>query len=131
MDEAREITTEELELLIPKNKYKRGNAVLMNKPKKEKTRIHLVLSPPLKMPKFGELSEGRIPPLGIMYIASYLREKLQEIEIKITDGLLLGIERTIQEIEGFNPHVLGLSVYTPGALGSYSIATRIKEKKPE
>lgn len=96
----------------------------------DKLRVHLVFAPPVTMPRFGELSEGLIPPLGIMYIAAYLRERVDNVEIKITDGLLIGYEKTLREIESFRPDILGLTVYTMPAVGAYAVASRIKEKYP-
>ena len=102
----------------------------MSIPTRDKLRVHLVFAPPVTMPRFGELSEGRIPPLGIMYIAAYLRERIGSVEIKITDGLLLGFKKTLWEIESFQPDILGLTVYTAPAVGAYAVASSIKEKYP-
>jgi radical SAM superfamily enzyme YgiQ (UPF0313 family) len=82
------------------------------------------------MPKYGELGEEISPPLGILYIASYLREKLPEVEIKITDGLLKGYDNTISEVRDFKPDVLGISFYTPTALSAYSLINEIKNRFP-
>ena len=49
-------------------------------------KVHFILSPPIKKPKLGELSEGRIPPLGILYLVAYLRKKIDNLQIKVTDG---------------------------------------------
>lgn len=93
-------------------------------------KIHLLFAPPIKMPKLSELSEGRIPPLGIMYLASYLRKKVNEVELKLTDGLITGFEKTLQEIEDFQPDILGVSYYTACAVGAFKLINRVKEKFP-
>lgn len=93
-------------------------------------KIQLVFAPPEKMPKLGELSEGRIPPLGIMYLASYLRSKVEGVELNLTDGLMIGFERTLQEIEDFQPDILGVSAYTACALGAFELINRVKKRFP-
>jgi anaerobic magnesium-protoporphyrin IX monomethyl ester cyclase len=99
--------------------------------KKGDLKIHLVFAPPVVMPKLGELGEGRIPPLGIMYLASYLREKIYNVEIKITDGLLLGFEETMKEVETFQPDILGISYYTASAGGAMALADHMKDRYPD
>jgi len=102
----------------------------MNRSIGDNLRVHLVFAPPLKIPKFGELSERRIPPLGIMYLASYLRSKVEGIDLKLTDGLIMGFEKTFQEIEGFQPDIVGVSFYTACALGAFELINRVREKFP-
>lgn len=93
-------------------------------------KIQFIFAPPRKMPKYGELGEGINPPLGILYIASYLREKLPDIEIKITDGLIHGYEETISQVRNFKPDLLGLSFYTPVAQSAYTLINEVKSEFP-
>jgi len=110
---------------------KEEEAISREVSKKGDLKIHLVFAPPVVMPKLGELGEGRIPPLGIMYLASYLREKIYNVEIKITDGLLLGFEETLNEIERFRPDILGISYYTASAGGAMTLADHMKARYPD
>ncbi|OHB44438.1 MAG: hypothetical protein A2Y13_08550 [Planctomycetes bacterium GWC2_45_44] len=91
-------------------------------------KVQLVFVPPRIMPKYGELGEGISPPLGILSIASYLRKKLPGVEVKITDGLLIGYDNAVREVCDFKPDLLGLSFYTPVALSAYCFINEIREK---
>jgi radical SAM superfamily enzyme YgiQ (UPF0313 family) len=66
------------------------------------------------------------PPLGILYIAGYLRHYEPSIKIKVTDGLVEGWDNTVQEIRSFNPDVVFISFLTPIAISAYALANEIK-----
>ena len=89
-------------------------------------KIHFILAPPIKKQKTGELSEGRIPPLGILYLAAYIREKISNLQIKVTDGLIEGFEKTYQEVKNFDPDILCISYFTLMALGAYKFINLMK-----
>lgn len=93
-------------------------------------KIHFIMAPPIKSPKLGELSEGRIPPLGILYLASYLRENVNNLQLKVTDGIMEGFEKTISEVKKFQPDIVGISYYTLCALGAYKLIDEIKKEDP-
>ena len=94
-------------------------------------KIHLILAPPIKKPRLEELSEGRIPPLGILYLAAYLREKIPGLQIKVTDGLVEGFEKAYREVKTFAPDILCVSYYTLTALGAYKFTNLVKKENPE
>lgn len=95
-------------------------------------KIQLVNAPLLKLGKFGEFSVNTWPPLGIMYLASYLRENYSyDLKIKLTDGTLLGKEKTIEEIINFSPDILGISASTSNSTGGYFIINEVKKKLPD
>lgn len=93
-------------------------------------KVQLVFVPPTQLPKYGELGENITPPLGILYLAGYLREKMPEVELDVIDGLGLGYEKTLERIKTFIPDVVGLSFYTPVALSAYKLANEIKSELP-
>jgi anaerobic magnesium-protoporphyrin IX monomethyl ester cyclase len=66
------------------------------------------------------------PPLGILYIAGYLRHYEPSLEIKVTDGLLEGWDNTLREIRNFNPDVVLVSFLTPIAVSAYALINEIK-----
>ena len=80
--------------------------------------------------KRQELGETMSPPLGILYLASYVRRELPEIVIKITDGLLTGSNKTKREIDNFDPDVVGISMTTASSTGGYQLSRQIKSKSP-
>jgi len=93
-------------------------------------KLHLVFAPPVKKPKQSALPEHVYPPLGILYLAGYLHKFLPELEIQATDGLLLGLEGTYNEIIRHSPDIVFISFITPCAQGAYELARRLKENAP-
>lgn len=94
-------------------------------------KIQLVSAPLLSSNKFGEFWTNNWPPLGVMYLASYLKKNFSgNLRIKITDGALLGQKRTTQEVLSFAPDVLAISALTPSSTGGYSLVNQVKEKMP-
>ncbi len=93
-------------------------------------KIQFIFAAPRKMPKFGEMGEKVSPPLGILYLAAYLRTKIPDLEISAVDGPRKGFDYTLAKIKEFNPDVLCVSYYTVSALGAYDIINEIKEFNP-
>jgi len=88
-------------------------------------KVMLVNAPPLKMLGIT----GQIyPPLGILYLASYVREKRNEGEIKAIDGYKEDREKLVNKIIQYNPRVLGVSFTTQAATGGYKLIDEIKER---
>jgi len=94
-------------------------------------KIQFVYSPPKIEAKLAELGERIGPPMGILYIASYIKQKLNDIDILITDGLISGYEGTLSEIKKFKPDILAVSFNTPVANSAYSLINEIKEVIPD
>ena len=80
---------------------------------------------------FGHLArENEVdpqPPLGLIVLASYLKEKLPNIEVEVFDGKRLGKDELIRELEA---DVIGLSVWFSNYDNAIAIAKKIKEKNP-
>ncbi len=93
-------------------------------------KIQFIYSPPKTKAKLAELGERIGPPMGILYIASYLKQKLRDIDILITDGLISGYEETLSEIKEFKPDILAVSFNTPVANSAYSLINDIKKIVP-
>ena len=95
-------------------------------------KIQLVNAPILKISKFGDFPTNTWPPLGIMYLASYLDKNfLGDLRIKLTDGALLGKEKAVQEVIDFAPDILGISAFTTNSTGGYYLVNKVKEKLPD
>lgn len=94
------------------------------------TRVQFVFAPPLNKPKFDEWYEGHVPPLGILYLASYLRRHIDGLTLRATDGLLLGKEQTFREVMAFEPDVLSVSLSTAVALGGCELINRVRACRP-
>jgi anaerobic magnesium-protoporphyrin IX monomethyl ester cyclase len=89
-------------------------------------KIMLLNSPPLQ--RFGIV--GQIyPPLGILYLASYLRKETNDVEIKALDGYHeKSINVVLNKITHFRPDVLGISLVTQAATGAREIIRQVREK---
>lgn len=95
-------------------------------------KIQLVSAPFLSLNRSDSFQYSLGPPLGIMYLASYLRKYYpQKIDLKLTDGVLLGREQTVKEVLRFRPDILGISILTPNSLGGYCLANQIKKALPK
>jgi anaerobic magnesium-protoporphyrin IX monomethyl ester cyclase len=94
-------------------------------------KIHLINSPQ----KSGQDTSGfefLYPPLGPLYLASYARKKLGGgMEFKFTDGLLLGMRRTLDEVKSFKPDILGVSFTTSACEGAFDFINEVKRLYPD
>lgn len=94
-------------------------------------KVHLIFSPSLLYSPYEVLGENMSPPLGILYLASYLRSKIKDIEIKITDGCKIGYKYTIEEVKTFGADIVGISFYTTTAYGAFRLSQEVKILLPE
>jgi magnesium-protoporphyrin IX monomethyl ester (oxidative) cyclase len=81
--------------------------------------VALVNAPSVDRPIF--------PPLGIMYIASYVRAKLPDINFSLIDGENRAPKTLIDNIKHLKPDVVGLSLTTMSAQSGYRIVNQIKD----
>lgn len=93
-------------------------------------KVHLVFAPSIYSSGMELLGENMWPPMGVLYLASYLRSRLPAVEIKVTDGCKIGFDRTSAEISTFRPDVLGISFYTTQALGAAKLAREVRVAQP-
>jgi|LQYC01.1.fsa_nt_gi radical SAM superfamily enzyme YgiQ (UPF0313 family) len=89
-------------------------------------KILFLNAPPLR--RFGIV--GQIyPPLGILYLASYLKQNSNNFEIKAIDGYHeKNIDEVIKKIISFSPHILAVSFTTQAATGAYEVINQVKKK---
>lgn len=69
-------------------------------------------------------------PLGILYLASYLRVNAKGIVVDLIDGALKGEESVLNKVRDFNPNLVGISVLTPSRHQAVRMATLIKKIFP-
>jgi radical SAM superfamily enzyme YgiQ (UPF0313 family) len=75
-----------------------------------------------------------LPPLGVMYLASYLRERLGDrVDVRILDLTLVrnGRQAMNDALSGFSPDIVGLSALTPEAGDLAYFARFFKRRFPE
>lgn len=94
-------------------------------------KVQLVFAPPMVPARFGDLGAQISPPLGVLYIAAWLRKNLPDVQLNAVDGIQRGYKRTIEQIKDFHPDVLGISFYTPVALSAYKLTNEVKELFPK
>ncbi len=77
------------------------------------------------------MSEKVAPPLGILYLAAYLRKQVKGLEIRAIDGPRHGYRHTLNKIFGFSPDILCVSYYVVSALGAYALINTLKKNNPQ
>ena len=75
---------------------------------------------------FGDVG----PPLNLAILAAYIRQKLPDLEIKIFDGTIKGVD-VYQNILNFQPDVLGLTATSPQINSTYKLLETLRLVKPE
>lgn len=77
-----------------------------------------------------EQSGYRPTPLGILYLASYIKKKAQGVRIEVLDGAMEGEERVLNKLKRMKPDLTGISVLTPSRLQAIKIAKAAKKYNP-
>jgi len=79
---------------------------------------------------FGKKEGLGLPPLGILYLASFLKKK--GISVAVIDALIQGhaLEELLDEILKNDPEIVGLSAMTCQILPALEIASGLRKKKP-
>jgi hypothetical protein len=75
-------------------------------------KLQLIFAPAIFHSSLGVLAERMWPPLSILYLGGYLRAKYPDIHVKLTDGCRIGYDKTVCEINEFNPDIIGISFLT-------------------
>ena len=71
------------------------------------------------------------PPLGLLYIASSLREAGAEVKLIDQLGEKVSDDKLLKRVERYSPEVVGLSMMTWQAPKAAKLAAMIKEKLPD
>lgn len=95
----------------------------------------MLVSPPYYKPystKGNRQVQADSVPLGLGYIASYILQKMPQVEVKIID---YGVETFTpeqwrQELQAFKPQVIGISVLTLGYIQAMVLARLARESNP-
>ncbi|MCL4478550.1 MAG: B12-binding domain-containing radical SAM protein [Deltaproteobacteria bacterium] len=75
----------------------------------------------------------RLPPLGLLYIASYLTTYTTDHEVAMLDATLenLSYDAIEERIRKYKPDIVGISTYTLTLLDTLEIAHRAKQVNPD
>jgi anaerobic magnesium-protoporphyrin IX monomethyl ester cyclase len=89
----------------------------------------LLIQPPLP----ANERHKRVLPLGLAYLASYLRDNIETISIEILDShvLNIGYSQTIKEFSKKKRDVVGITFWTAQAPFAYALAGMIKKISPK
>ncbi len=93
---------------------------------------HLEIGAPYA-PKIILEKNGKYEPLGLLYIASYVKKTLPSVKIKIFDSQLFGekyIHYYKNELQNYDPDIIGISSFTPTLFRTITLAKIGKEIKP-
>ncbi len=93
----------------------------------------LLVNPGNRLEQFANLNELATvaQPLGIAMIASYMRERGYSVAIIDAEAEFWTPERTIEEIEKYEPVLIGLSAFTTKMTSAGKILKLIKERMPD
>lgn len=79
----------------------------------------------------GIEQEGYRPsPLGILYLAAYVRKYCPKTKVQIIDGAFEGLEAVKQKIRIFQPDLIGFSCLTPSRINAIKTAKIAKKIVP-
>jgi len=92
-------------------------------------KILLINAPPIREAIFGE-PQAIYPPLGLLYIASYLRENGYS-EICVIDGARVGLRKTLVKVKREKPDIIGISSTTWSSSGATLLIKLIKKEVKE
>ncbi len=71
------------------------------------------------------------PPLGILYIASYLREKNHEPSVVDMEALKCNFDKLLESTSTFNPDLIGITSMTINFMNAQKVAAFLKSNFPD
>lgn len=73
------------------------------------------------------LSRLVYPPLGIMFLASIVRDMGHEVKIYDAYVLQANLKKTVEYIKEFNPDIIGITAATPNSMNANKLAEEVKK----
>jgi len=85
------------------------------------------------LPSALEEERGHNPPLGLLYIASFLKKKLENCDIRVIDGPTenLNYSQLKERIKEFNPEIIGLTAMSFTVIDALETAKLAKAINPQ
>ena len=94
----------------------------------------LLVNPPFVLSKDSPYSTtgAVLPPLGLLYLAAYLRERQQGVEVAVLDSpaTSLDMDGFARELGKHRPDIVGITVYTTTFVAAMEAARKVKEAFP-
>jgi anaerobic magnesium-protoporphyrin IX monomethyl ester cyclase len=90
----------------------------------------LFINPPYTLYGGVEGQGGKNTPLNLAYLASYLREHKSNLDVKIIDaeGLDLTFAQLLEEVDGYTPHIVGITCPTAAYYNIRKICHDLKQQ---
>ena len=91
----------------------------------------LLLNPPLYFEKgIPYALDSSVPPLGLLYIASYINKYSNKFKVKVIDIPVekLSIKEIVKTVNRYKPLAVGISSMTPQLQGTVELATCLKKR---
>ena len=88
--------------------------------------MKLALAVPNCPTLFGDVG----PPLNLATLAAYVRQQSPDLEVKIFDGTIKGVD-VYQSILNFQPDIVGLTATSPQVNSAYKLMETLRSAKPE
>jgi len=84
------------------------------------------------LPEFVNENEGCFPPLGVIYVASYLKEHEKDCDILVIDSVCekLDYNGIGEKVSAFSPDIVGISCWTFSLVDALEVAREVKRRKP-
>ena len=84
------------------------------------------------LPEFVDENEGSFPPLGLLYLASYIKKYEKDCDISVIDAVSQKISHNavVQKILACSPDLVGISCWTFSLTDSLEVAREIKKQNP-
>lgn len=73
------------------------------------------------------LSKLVYPPLGIMFLASVVRDMNHEVRIFDGNVQQADLKQTLDYIKEFNPNIIGITAATPNIANAFKLASEVKK----
>lgn len=94
----------------------------------------LLVNPPHALSAHNPLASSglALPPLGLLYIAAFLRKELPSVELKVIDwpGRGLSAADFEKELAAFKPDLAGITVYTGAFTSAMTVSSVVKKTCP-
>ncbi|MFH1453836.1 MAG: radical SAM protein [Armatimonadota bacterium] len=98
----------------------------------------LLINPPVikhlatTLPDFATEEQGFFPPLGLIYLATFVKEKMPDIEVKVLDSyaLKMSYDDIKNYIRKFKPDMVGVPAWTFSYLDTVMLTKITKEVNP-
>lgn len=77
----------------------------------------------------AKINYGNFPPLGVLYLVGALRKHGHECRLIDASSISLNHDEILEQIDAFNPDLIGVSTMTPSAPLAYELVRFLKDRR--